>query len=417
MKRLEYKWLAVTLLAFAGFLNTEDRVVIFSLLPLVRNDLQLTDLQSGTLMSLFLWVYAAFSPFAGYVGDRWSRRKVLAWSVFGWSVVTMLAAAVQGVGQLMATRVLLGLSQAFYIPTAYAILADCHDHSTRGRAVAIMHMGTGVGPVIGGSMAAWLGEHYGWRPTLLILGGAGVVLGLLLLRSLRDVPPGAADGAPAPASAPLRETLRSIVKVPSFFSLLAGSGIAAVGVWMLMTWLPVFLYERFQMTLTKSAFWANLALAGPALPGFIIGGFLSDVFGKRQPRYRMLLFAVFSTLMVPWPLVFRWAGTPGVVLAATAVFLLARSIGESNWHPLLPDIVPPEKRSTAIGIANSFNCFCGGLGALVVCYYKQALGLQVVFGLVSLLVVLAAAALFLSYFRFFERDRIRMRRERAAVSV
>src|SRR5688572_32852321 len=72
-----YKWVVVGLLFFAGFLNLEDRVVIFSVMPLVRAELQLTDFFVGALMSAFLWTYAFASPFAGYFGDRLSRKRVI----------------------------------------------------------------------------------------------------------------------------------------------------------------------------------------------------------------------------------------------------------------------------------------------------------------------------------------------------
>jgi MFS family permease len=98
------KWLVVAFLLFAGFLNLADRVVLFSTIPPLREDLQLSDVQIGSLMSIFLWTYAAFSPFAGYLGDRFSRRRVLIACLGGWSLVTLLTGLVPSAGQLFAAR-------------------------------------------------------------------------------------------------------------------------------------------------------------------------------------------------------------------------------------------------------------------------------------------------------------------------
>lgn len=129
--RPDYKWIVIGLLFFAGFLNLEDRVVIFSVLPLIKRDLAMTDFQVGALITVFLWVYAFCSPVAGYFGDRLPRRRVVVGCVFLWSTVTVIAGFVQSADQLTATRILLGITQAFYLPASLAVLADCHDRKTR----------------------------------------------------------------------------------------------------------------------------------------------------------------------------------------------------------------------------------------------------------------------------------------------
>src|SRR5262245_46326534 len=119
-QRSNYKWVVVGLLFFGGFLNLEDRVVIFSVMPLIRKELftGLTehgqDVFIGALQSAFLWTYALFSPFAGYFGDRMSRKLVIVTCLGLWSLVTVAAGMVTSKEQLMAMRVLLAITEAFY---------------------------------------------------------------------------------------------------------------------------------------------------------------------------------------------------------------------------------------------------------------------------------------------------------------
>lgn len=405
-QRPNYKWVVVGLLFFAGFLNLEDRVVIFSVMPLIRAELHLTDFFVGALMSAFLWTYAFSSPFAGYFGDRISRKKVAVGCLCLWSVVTICAGMVTSPAQLMTTRVLLAVTEAFYIPASLAIVADFHAPATRGKAVATLIVGMNLGPIVGGAGAGWIGDHYGWRPTLIILGGVGILLAAVLAIFLRDVKVGASEGVVA---APVRgagigETIREIVGTPSVVAIMLAVGIFALGAWMLITWLPIFLYENFKMNLAQSGFFGNLAVTGPVMLGALLGGMLSDYVGATQPRRRMLLLLGFYALALPWPLMFWVATGPGIVLTAAFLFQLCRALGELNSHPLIFELVAPEKRSTAVGISNCVNSIFGGVGALLVGHYRASLGFQTVFGLVPVLIVFSVAGLLLAYSRFLHRD-------------
>lgn len=417
----EYKWVVVALLFVSGFLNLEDRVVIFSIIPLMRRDLHLTDVETGALMTAFLWVYAIFSPFSGFFGDRLSRRRILIFSVCAWSIVTILAGWVTTAHQLFVTRFLLGFTESFYLPASLALMADWHTRATRGKAYAVLTVGANLGPILGGAFAGFVGEHFGWRYVLFVLGGIGVIHSAILYGWLRDAPVGAVESEPRarPAQKPsFLAVLRTLACTPSLLCIGLVSGITAVASWMMNTWLPVYLYDRFHTSLTQSAFVGNAVLMVPAMIGVTLGGVLSDAVGQRQPKYRYLLFAGFLTVAIPWPLLFWWAQSFAVVLVAVASFMLCRSLGECNWYPVMYEIVPPEMRATAGGVSNSFNCLMGGLGALLAGYYKSTLGLQAVFGLVSILIAIGAATLFTAYHVFLPRDleRAQKRRQEAIAS-
>src|SRR4030095_1577137 len=128
-------------------------------------------------------------------------------------------------GQLFATRFMLGFTESFYLPTALALLADWHGRRTRGRAVATLILGMNLGPILGGTFAGYVGENYGWRVVLYVLGGVGIVHTFLLLLFLREAQPGAAEAdgplsaAPVPVAQPqpaFFRVLRTLVSIPSF---------------------------------------------------------------------------------------------------------------------------------------------------------------------------------------------------------
>ena len=65
-----YAWIVVVLLLVVWMLNYLDRQVIFSIFPLLQSELHVSTFQLGLLGTAFLWVYAACSPWAGHLADR-----------------------------------------------------------------------------------------------------------------------------------------------------------------------------------------------------------------------------------------------------------------------------------------------------------------------------------------------------------
>ncbi len=169
-------------------LNYADRQAIFSLFPLLRKELSASNVALGSIASVFLWVYAGLSPFAGYIGDRFRRRDVIIASLVLWSIVTFTTGLATSTLQLIILRALMGVSEACYMPTGLALIADYHPPSRRSTAVALHQNGVYIGIIVGGVWAGYLGDHVGWRSAFYSLGGLGIVLAVLLHFVLRDAP-------------------------------------------------------------------------------------------------------------------------------------------------------------------------------------------------------------------------------------
>lgn len=215
------KWIVTVLLFFAAGLNYADRTAITAVFPLLRRDLGMSDVALGATGTVFLWAYAALSPFAGYAGDRVPRARLVTISLGVWSVVMALSAAAANSVHLLVMRALLGVAEAAYIPAAVALLAGHHDSQTRAKAIGIHLAGFSVGMVDGGWLAGYLGDHLGWRPSFLILGGAGIVLTGICMRFLSEGAPAAeAEGALA-APLPIGRVMAQLVSIPTFLVLTA----------------------------------------------------------------------------------------------------------------------------------------------------------------------------------------------------
>src|SRR5579863_2155282 len=97
-------WLLVGFAWFTYCLNYSDRQVIFSIFPILKSELRFTDAQLGLTGSVFLWVYGLCSPIAGQIGDRYSKRWLVAASLLLWSGVTALTGAAHSAAMVLTCR-------------------------------------------------------------------------------------------------------------------------------------------------------------------------------------------------------------------------------------------------------------------------------------------------------------------------
>ncbi len=401
-----YKWILVAILFLAASLNYADRGALTAVFPLLRKDLGMSDMALAAIGSFFLWSYALFSPLAGYLGDRFSRSVLVTWSVVAWSVVTVLTSFVQTTEQLLAMRVLLGVAESLYIPAALALIAEHHTTPTRAMAMALHLAGFYSGVVFGGTVAGYLGDSYGWRPSLLLLGGVGLLLGLLCKLTVFGLPSGLSTEA-APEKQPMPSFARSfsdLARTASYWVLLLEAMLLAIGTWIFANWLPLYFSETFKMSLSGAGFAGTFPVQAGAMIGILAGGYLSDRVARKAVQRRMLLHGLCYLAAAPLLLVFVGSSSYIVILSAVFGYSLLRALGGANANPLLCDLLPKNRWSTAVGLMNTTNCFAGGAGILIAGYLKRDFGLGGIFAGTAGIVLAAGILLLIGYFLFLRRD-------------
>ena len=184
-------WLVVMLLIPVALLNYLDRQLVATMQKSIMGDVSGIQSQEqwGHMLAWFKWTYALASPFAGYVADRFGRRHVIALSLLVWSADTWATGYAQTYDQLLWTRAIMGLSEAFYIPAALALIADHHLSATRSRAVGLHQIGIYLGVMLG-SVGGYVADDpaLGWRWAFATMGLAGVGYALPLWWWLREAP-------------------------------------------------------------------------------------------------------------------------------------------------------------------------------------------------------------------------------------
>jgi MFS transporter, Spinster family, sphingosine-1-phosphate transporter len=358
-----YAWLVVALLVPVALLNYLDRQMLASMKFSVMRDIPDIGREAnwGTILALFKWVYAFLSPIGGYLADRYSRRHVIAGSLFVWSVVTWTTGHVTSYEQLLATRALMGISEAFYIPAALALIADFHTGPTRSRAVGLHQMGIYLGVIVGG-FGGYAADHpdLGWRWAFSLCGLIGVVYAAPLLLMLRN-PPRPADAAamqPSPAGA-----LRELLGNGSFILLVLYFTLPALAGWIVRDWMPAILKAEFNIGQGLAGVSATLYWQVAAVVGAVTGGWLADRWMHRTVRGRIYVSAIGMSLIVPAMFGVGYAPQTGLLWVAIA-FLILFGIGwgffDSNNMPILCQVARPELRATGYGIMNLVSISCGG---------------------------------------------------------
>lgn len=396
---MSQKWKIVFMLSCIAALNYGDRTAISSVFPLLRDDLHLSDLALAGIGSAFLWTYAIGSPAAGYLADRLSRSRIVLFSVTAWSAVMLSTGFVHSAPVLLFMRVLLGLAECLYLPASIALIADHHDSDTRGTAMGFQIAGMSVGLIGGSTIAGYLGERFGWRVDFFALGAFGLFLGFVASFVLRDAPATLAIGPPQS----MWRTLYQLVRIPAYMAIVAEAMLIAIGTWIFLNWLPLYLYERFHMSLAAAGFWSSSVLQIAGITGAVAGGFFSDRIARNTPRRRFLFLALCYLCAAPFLLSFRF-NAPLLILNVSVFFYsLMQSLGQASECPIICELTAPRLRSTGIGMLNTMNCTAGGIGIMIAGFLKRSYGLGSTFGLLSVTVAVAGM-IGLAAFLFLQRS-------------
>lgn len=135
-----------------------------------------------TSFSQVQWVVIAYLAsltilviFAGRLGDRFGRRRMLVWGLVLFSLASLLCGLASGLPMLIAARAIQGIGAAFLMTLTIALVRETVGSERTGRAMGLLGtmsaVGTALGPSLGGALIGW----QGWPMIFLVLAPAGLL--------------------------------------------------------------------------------------------------------------------------------------------------------------------------------------------------------------------------------------------------
>lgn len=390
-----YPWLVVALLWVVAFLNYFDRLLITSMRDPIVADFHINDAQFGLLTSVFLWSYGLVSPFGGYLADKYSRKMVIIFSVGVWSAVTLWTGYTQSFSEMLFTRVLMGISEACYIPAALALITDYHSGRTRSLATGLHMCGLYTGLALGG-LGGYIAELWGWRYGFHVFGAFGVLYSFLLLFLLKDKKKEERLNLQEDIkdSFSLKEALGSLFKIPSYYIILIFFSVLGMANWLINGWLPTFIKEQFHLGLGSAGISATGYMQVGSFIGVIFGGILADKWVQKNPKGRMNVILLGFCIGTPFLFLLSSTTVFGLAICGMIIFGLARGFNDANLMPLLRQVINPKYIATGYGFLNFLSTIVGGIMVYVGGALKDAnVSLAITFQVVAVLLLLATLSL------------------------
>lgn len=301
-------WYAVAILVIAFIFSFIDRIIIAMLVEPLKQDLGLTDTQLGLLQGLaFAVFYATVGLPIGRWADRYSRRAIIGWGIFLWSIMTAVCGLARNFWELFLARVGVGVGEAALSPAAYSMIADYFPREKLGRALGVYQsgafFGAGLSFLVGGLVIQavakagpislpLLGDVKAWQLVFFAVGLPGILVALLMLTVQEPVRRGRLAVA---GGIPLGDVLRYTRQRWRVFVLhFIGFALLAVPITTIITWAFVYFTRVLAFTPPQAA----LRLGGMLLVlsplGVYTGGWLADFLQRRGYRDATLRVALIA---------------------------------------------------------------------------------------------------------------------------
>ncbi|XP_065054666.1 protein spinster homolog 1-like [Rhopilema esculentum] len=361
---------AITLgvLVFINLLNYMDRFTVAGVLTQIQKYFDIEYKTAGLLQTVFTCSYMVFAPLFGYLGDRYSRKYVMAAGILIWSVTTFLGSLVNS-EQLVwffVIRGLVGIGEASYSTVAPTIIADMFLGDSRTKALSLFYFaipcGSGLGYIVGSKVAEAAGDDWHWA--FRVTPGLGVLCVILCMFVVHEPKRGAVESESPDlkdVSASLHhesssylDDIKSIFKVKSFVHATVGFTCVSFVVGSLAFWAPSFVLYSEQargkdVKIDDVSYIFGIITFLTGVIGVWTGSEISRRYRKKNKKsdaivcglgiFASIPFLYFSLYLADKMIYLTW------VLIALGEILLCL-----NWAPnadLLLYVIVPSRRSTA----------------------------------------------------------------------
>jgi len=310
------KAVTVLILVYVNLINYMDRSTVAGMLEKIKNDQDFNikkDKYLGLLQTAFVICYMLFAPVFGYLGDRYSRKWLLAVGITFWSLSTLAGSFMHNFWWFLTFRAFVGIGEASYSVVAPAIISDMFVKDKRSSVLALFYfaipVGTGLGYIVGSEMADVTDD---WRWGLRVTPIMGAVAVFMIVFLMVDPKRGQADGSRLKPTSPFSD-IKALARNKSFFFSTVAFTCVCYCAGALMWWGPNFAFtgaksaagntsESNKITLADISFKFGIVMTLSGLLGVPLGSYISQMIRHQVPNADPIVCA--STLLVSVPILF-----------------------------------------------------------------------------------------------------------------
>lgn len=349
------QYMTVIILCFVNLLKYMDRFTIAGILPEIQCFFDISDAQGGLLSTAFVVSYMLFSPMVGYLGDRFSRKLIMAVGITFWGISNLAGSFSETYSLFLTSRILVGIGESMFSTVSPTIISDVCVGDTRSKFLILYYfaipVGSGLGFIVGATMASAFGS---WQWGLRVTPVLGVIAVFLIIFIVQEPPRGEAEGSSL-STTTYWDDLKYLATNKSFVLSTAGCTLTTYVSGALAWWGPKFITLGQATTLGEDVSYTRVSLivgfeaALAGVVGVASGSLVGQKLRKRYPTADAQVCA--WSMVICAPLLF-WGCSiaSGPPVPMYIVLFFGQWFLNVNWAPvgdILLYVVIPTRRSTA----------------------------------------------------------------------
>jgi MFS family permease len=348
------KWTVLALVFFGIVISYIDRGNLSIAAGSIMADLQLQPARMGLLLSVFFWTYAIFQLPSGYLIDRFGIRIVYAIAFTLWSLASASIALSRGPGDIIASRLLLGVAESVGPLASLAFIRRYFHADERGLPTALYIGGQTLGPALGTLVGAQVLEHYGWRTLFAVTG-----LGALVWVPLWVV------------FAPQKEKLQTVQtaspgKFRFHFALAGCVFLSSYFWWFVMTWMPAYMTMARGFSTSEMGGTLSIPLFTMAVTNLISGWAADRIVARTGQAIRVrIVFGSIGLLAASSLLLMNFSPSRAIVLPVLLVCICGFGIGSASMWTIAQTLATASTVGRFIGYLNTLSQIAGAAAPLI----------------------------------------------------
>jgi predicted MFS family arabinose efflux permease len=363
-----YKVYVLVLLLLVYVTNYADRMILSVLMPAIKAEFAVSDAALGFLAgTAFAIFYATLGVPIAIMADRGNRKLIISVSVAIWSVMTAVCGLAQGYWQFAAARIGVGVGEAGGSPPSHAIISDLFTTKSRATALAIYALGVPFGLFVGLYGGAQVAAEYGWRMAFYVLGLPGLALAVLVWFTIQEPRRGASDGFTHTGDAPsLMTTVRHMMSQRSLVHVFIGATITTLVGYAGVQWWPTFMVRSHGLSMTDLSLFLALVFGVAGGIGTFLGGYLADLFSKRDVKWMPRVVTLATIVGLPFGLAIYLVDSSFLVFSLIGIPAMMGSVYLPPTYAMTQGLVEVRMRTVASALLLFVINFIGmGLGPLI----------------------------------------------------